>query len=195
MKVLRLSRHSPLWAGHPSGVRATTRVSRRHREISAKTVVLIVILALAGCAPPPPIGGTSQPTQSAVFVPTLTPIPGIKATLTALPKQQPMPSEQARLYVELEAKVEQCKAYNENRKLAIITQINYVIQPATVPSDFVLMYGDEWPGRLMYGAAYLSALEWKLAGRDRSSCLYEIGVSFNVLLRQLNQATFPDFDG
>ena len=193
--VLRLSRHSPLWAGHPSGVRTTMRVSRYLRRISTQGVVLIAILVLAGCSTPPPIRGTSQPTPGAVFVPTLTPIPGIKATLTALPKQQAMPSEQARPYVELEAKVERCKAYNENRKLAIITQINYVIQPATVPSDFVLMYGDEWPGRLMYGAAYLSALEWKLAGRDRSSCLYDIGVSFNSLLRQLGQATFPEFDG
>ena len=175
-------------------LRATTRVPRRHRKISAMGVVLIVILALAGCSPRPPIQGTF-PTTSAVFVPTLTPIPGIKATLTALPKQPPMPSEQARLYVELEAKVEQCKAYNENRKLAILSQINYVIHPATVPSDFVLMYGDDWQGRLIYGAAYLSTLEWKLAGRDRSSCLYDIGVSFNSLLRQLGQATFPEFDG
>jgi hypothetical protein len=70
-----------------------------------------------------------------------------------------------------------------------------VIQPATVPSDFVLMYGDEWQGRLIYGAAYLSTLEWKLAGRDRGSCLYDIGASFNILLRQLGQATFPEFDG
>ena len=176
-------------------LRATTRVPRRHRKISARGVVLIVILALAGCSPHPPIQGTSLPTPSAVFMPTLTPIPGIRATLTALPKQQPMPSEQARLYVELEAKVKQCTAYNENRKLAILSQINYVIHPATVPSDFVLMYGDEWQGRLIYGAAYLSALEWKLAGRDRGSCLYDIGASFNILLRQLGQATFPEFDG
>jgi hypothetical protein len=68
-----------------------------------------------------------------------------------------------------------------------------VLRPATVPSDFVVLYGDTWQARLIYGAAYLSALEWKLAGRDRTSCLYPIGVSFNALLRDLGQSPFPEF--
>ena len=127
-------------------------------------------------------------------MPALTPIPGIQATLTALPKLPPMPPEQARPYQELRAAVEQCGAYNENRKLGILSQIDYLLQPATVPSDFVVLYGDEWRGRLLYGSAYLSALEWKLAGRDRSSCLYPIGISFNALLRDLRQSTFPEFE-
>jgi len=105
-----------------------------------------------------------------------------------------MPPDQARPYQELRAAVEQCGAYNENRKLGILSQIDYLLQPATVPSDFVVLYGDEWRGRLLYGSAYLSALEWKLAGRDRSSCLYPIGVSFNAFLRDLHQSTFPEFE-
>jgi hypothetical protein len=125
---------------------------------------------------------------------TLTPIPGIKATLTALPKQPPLSQDEAKRYQELRAAVERCNAYNENRKLGILSQIDYVLQPATMPSDFLLLYGDEWRGRLVYGSAYLSALEWKLAGRDRSSCLYPIGVSFNALLRDLHQSTFPEFE-
>ena len=66
-------------------------------------------------------------------------------------------------------------------------------RPATVPSDFVTLYGDAWPARLIYGAAYLSALEWKLGGRDPASCLYPIGATFNALLRDLGQSTFPEF--
>ena len=101
-------------------------------------------------------------------MPTLTPIPGIQATLTALPKQPPLSPDQARPYQELRAAVEQCNAYNQNRKIGILSQIDYLLQPATAPSELVVLYGDEWQGRLLYGAAYLSALEWKLAGRDRS---------------------------
>jgi len=127
-------------------------------------------------------------------MPALTRIPGIQAILTALPILPPMPPDQARPYQELRAAVEQCGAYNENRKLGILSQIDYLLQPATVPSDFVVLYGDEWRGRLVYGSAYLSALEWKLAGRDRSSCLYPIGISFNALLRDLHQSTFPEFE-
>lgn len=170
-------------------------ISRCHTWIGT-SLVLVLILAQAGCTNRLTVQGTPSPQGGAVRVrvPTLTPIPGIQATLTALPKQPPMPADAARPYRELEAKVERCNAYNENRKLAIISQINYVIRPATVPSDFVIMFGDEWQGRMIYGAAYLSSLEWKLAGKDRSSCLYDIGVSFNALLRQLNQVTFPDFD-
>jgi hypothetical protein len=159
---------------------------------------LALVLFLAGCsALPTPTASTPTapaPVGTSAALPTLTPIPGVRATLTALPKSPPMSQEQARLYQELRAAVERCNAYNENRKLGILSQIDYLLQPATVPSDFVLLYGDEWRGRLLYGSAYLSALEWKLAGRDRSSCLYPIGVSFNALLRDLHQSTFPEFE-
>jgi hypothetical protein len=159
---------------------------------------LALVFLLAACGPlPPPAASTPTapaPVGTSVALPTLTPIPGVQATLTALPKSPPMPQEQARLYQELRAAVERCNAYNENRKLGILSQIDYLLRPATVPSDFVLLYGDEWPGRLLYGSAYLSALEWKLAGRDRASCLYPIGVSFNALLRDLHQSTFPEFE-
>jgi len=157
-----------------------------------------LILLLGGCSAAPPgptpVPSTPTPGATAVAMSTLTPIPGIQATLTALPKQPPMPQEQARPYRELRAAVEQCSAYNENRKLGILSQIDYLLQPATVPPEFVRLYGDDWQGRLLYGSAYLSALEWKLAGRDRSSCLYPIGVSFNAFLRDLYQNSFPEFE-
>jgi hypothetical protein len=165
-------------------------------------IALAVALAAAGCVAPAASVSTPSATPSIapapsgtmVAIPTLTPIPGLKATITALPKQPPMSSEQARPYIELRAAVEECGAYNENRKLAILNQIDYVVKPSTVPSDFVVLYGSEWPGRMIYGAAYLSALEWKLAGQSRTSCLYHIGVSFNTLLRQLGQSPFPEFE-
>jgi hypothetical protein len=159
---------------------------------------LALAMLVAGCnsarpaAAPATPGPDRRPTPGPPqIVPT--PIPGIKATLTALPKQPPLPENQARPYRELRAAVEQCDAYNENRKLGILSQIDFVLQPATVPSDFVVLYGDEWRGRMIYGAAYLSALEWKLGGRNPASCLYPIGVSFNALLRGLGQSPFPEF--
>lgn len=164
---------------------------------------LLLILLAAGCVATPASQTAAPPTLTTTAVrpetpapaalPTLTPIPGIKATLTALPKLPPMSESQARPYQELRVAVEKCDAYNENRKLGILSQLDYVLQPATVPSDFVVLYGDAWQARLIYGAAYLSALEWKLAGRDRASCLYPIGVTFNALLRDLGQTPFPEF--
>lgn len=174
-----------------------------HRLPAAALFLIGLALAAlgAGCradAVRPSAAPTAVPTAARreTPAPTLivpTPIPGIKATLTALPKQPPMPENQARPYRELRAAVEQCAAYNENRKLGILSQIDFVLWPATVPSDFVVLYGDQWPARMIYGAAYLSALEWKLGGRDPASCLYPIGVSFNVLLRGLGQSPFPEF--
>jgi hypothetical protein len=171
-------------------------------HVFAKTglawVGLALVILVAGCTASPatltPAPLTPTPSGTVVAMPTLTPIPGIQATLTALPMQPPLSSDQARPYQELRAAVEQCNAYNQNRKIGILSQIDYLLQPATVPPNFVLLYGDEWQGRLLYGSAYLSALEWKLAGRDRSSCLYPIGVSFNALLRDLHQSTFPEFE-
>jgi hypothetical protein len=158
-------------------------------------MALAVVAASCGAPPAPTaIAQTPTPAGTAVAVPTLTPIPGIKATLTALPKQPPLAENASRPYQELLAAIERCNVYNENRKIGILNQINYVLKPATVPSDFVILYGDEWQGRLVYGAAYMSALEWKLGGRDRASCLYPIGVAFNALLRELHQSTFPEFE-
>ncbi|MDQ1301839.1 MAG: hypothetical protein QG637_1761 [Chloroflexota bacterium] len=178
-----------------------------HRLTGAGLLLLGALLAClaAGCtaaparetaAPPTLTPTATRGTRSetpAPPLPTLTPISGIKATLTALPNQPPMPEDQARAYQELRAAVERCAAYNENRKLGILSQIDYVLRPATVPPDFVTLYGDAWPARLIYGAAYLSALEWKLGGRDPASCLYPIGATFNALLRDLGQSTFPEF--
>ncbi|MCU0500949.1 MAG: hypothetical protein MUC51_04140 [Anaerolineae bacterium] len=174
------------------------RIARAFVKTGLPWVGLALIILVTGCtAPltaPTAIPHTATPSGTAVPMPTITPIPGIQATLTALPKQPPLPPSEAQRYQELRAAVERCNAYNENRKTGILAQIGYVLQPATMPSDFLLLYGDEWRGRLIYGSAYLSALEWKLAGRDRSSCLYPIGVSFNALLRDLHQNTFPEFE-
>lgn len=163
---------------------------------STGRVVVALVLLLAGCSgaaqSPQPVRNVTA--QSVARVPTLTPIPGIKATLTALPHLPPMSPEQARPFLDLRQSVELCDAYHPNRKTAILQQIDYVVNPAMVPKDFVLLYGDAWQGRLIWGAAYLSALEWKLAGRDRAGCLYPIGVSFNALLSLLGQQTFPEFD-
>ncbi len=170
------------------------------REFRAGMFVIgsTLIFLLGGCGASParvtPLPQTPTPGATAVAMPTLTPIPGIRATLTALPKQLPMLPDEAQPYQELRAAVERCNAYNENRKVGILSQIDYVLQPATAPPDLVVLYGDEWRARLIYGAAYLSALEWKLAGRERASCLYPIGVSFNALLRKLHQNTFPEFE-
>ena len=127
-------------------------------------------------------------------MPTLTPIPGIKATLTALPKQPPLWRIRPVHIKSCALLFERCNAYNENRKLGILSQIDYLLQPATVPPQFVRLYGDDWQWGSLDGAAYLSSLEWKLGGRDRPSCLYPIGVSFNAFLRDLHQSTFPEFE-
>lgn len=124
---------------------------------------------------------------------TLTAIPGLKATLTALPKQSPMPAEQAQPYIQIQEAVRRCDDYNENRKNGIVSQLEFVTHPASLPSEFVILYGNDWPARLVYGAAYLNALEWKLAGQKQSSCLYPIGQSFNELLQKLGQPTFSEF--
>ncbi len=103
----------------------------------------VLSFLLVGCVVASPgtarVLPTATPGATAVAMPTLTPIPGIKATLTALPKQPPLSADQARPYEGLRAAVERCNAYNENRKLGILSQIDYVLQPSTAPSDFVVL--------------------------------------------------------
>jgi hypothetical protein len=128
-----------------------------------------------------------QPTQR------LTPVPGLKATLTALPLQPDMPAQEAQPYQEIRAMASSCAAYPEQRRIAVLQQIDYVLHPSTLPRDFLIQFGDHWRGRMIYGSAYLTALEWKLQGQDKTSCLYSIGVRFNTLLPGLGEQPLPDF--
>jgi hypothetical protein len=128
------------------------------------------------------------------LLPTLTPIPGLRATITALPRQPSLSAEKARPYQEVRDMVQRCDAYHENRRQAILQQIDWVMYPATIPPEFLALYGDQWPGRLIYGAAYFTALDWKLQGQDRGSCLYPIGIRFNALLGDLNEPPLPEFE-
>lgn len=163
-------------------------------------IVLLWGSLAAGCTaaarPPSAAEPIASPSRNGTpaSLSTLTPIPGLQATLTALPEQPPMPAEQARPYLELRRAVEQCSDYHENRRIAILQQLDYVTDPATLPAAFLSMYGDQWAEQMVYGSAYLSLLEWKLAGRNRSSCLYPIGIAFNSLLSQLGRPAFPDYD-
>ena len=105
-----------------------------------------------------------------------------------------MPDEEARPYVAVRALVEQCDQYTESRKIAIVQQIDFILNPSTLPTDLLAMYGDAWPGRMIFGSAYFTSVEWKTRGRDKGSCLYAIGVQFNELLRSLGEEPLPEFE-
>lgn len=123
----------------------------------------------------------------------LTAVPGIQATLTAVPAQPDLPAQEAAPYQEIRDLVDKCPLYTESRKIAVLQQIDYVLHPSTVPQDFTVMFGDSLRGRMIFGSAYLTAVDWKEQGEDKSNCLYSIGVRFNALLPSLGEKPLPEF--
>jgi len=122
-----------------------------------------------------------------------TPFPGVAATVTAVRLLPTLSPEQARPYDEIGALVRECSEFHPNRQRAILQHLTWLTHPDSVPTEFISIYGERWPARLTFGAAYLAAVEWKESGRKQNSCLIPIGVRLNALLAEMGENPVGEF--
>ncbi len=122
-----------------------------------------------------------------------TPYPGVAATVTAVRRLPTLSAEQARPYNEISALVRQCGEFHPNRQRAILQHMAWLTHPSDVPVELISIYGDQWPTRLVFGAAYLTAVEWKESGRKQESCLIPVGTRLNALLVEMGEEPLSDF--
>jgi hypothetical protein len=161
------------------------------RGFLALVILLLALLgACAEVASQPPTAA-APPTATSNFV--ITPAPGIAATVTAALKLPPLSSAQAAPYLEIQEMVQACQEFHNNRRLTILTHMQWLTHPSEVPPELINLYGDNVPGQLVFGAAYTVATEWKSGGRLPASCLVPIGDRLNVILVELGRKPVAEF--
>ncbi len=153
---------------------------------------LVILLGVSLYVPRGPRFQMPEPGTPQVGI---TSLPGVAATVTAVRKLPTLSPEQARPYTEISALVRACDEFHPNRRRAILQHMAWLTHPAEVPVELISLYGDQWPGRLVFGAAYLTAVEWKASDQNPESCLFSVGARLNDLLVQMGEKPLSDFQG
>jgi len=122
--------------------------------------------------------------------PVMTLEPAVIANLTSLPQATPLSTEEAGRWRALQAAVEACGDYSPERQSQMQQHIAWILHPADIPTNVVLALGNNPVGRLVYGMASYTSIQWRLNDRNPDSCLVPIGHTLNTLLIALGEQPF-----
>jgi len=142
---------------------------------------VVVLAQLAGRKPPQP--AAQQMTMD----------PAIIDNLTRLPAATPLLGQAADDVVELGAAVDACPDYTEARRLQMEQHLQWLLNPAQIPPDIIIALGANSTGRLIYGMATYTAIQWRTGGRLADSCLLPIGRTLNAMLLAVGEEPFAIF--
>ncbi len=95
---------------------------------------------------------------------------------------------------QLRTQVANCPAYGDERRSQMNQHINWLLEPASLPQDMIIALGANPIGRLIFGMATYTSIEWRLADRPAESCLLIIGRTLNTLLAQTGEQPFEEFN-
>jgi hypothetical protein len=113
--------------------------------------------------------------------------------VTAALKLPALSPEQAAPYLEIQELVQTCEEFHENRRLTVLTHMQWLTHPSETPPELISFFGDNISSQLVFGAAYAVATEWKVGGRLPASCLIPIGDRLNVILVDLGRKPVAEF--
>jgi hypothetical protein len=140
-------------------------------------------------ATPPEFAITGAPGQS------MTLDPQIIDNLTNCPKATPLAGQTANDITGLRQMVDTCADYDAQRRIQMDQQIEFLMNPASLPAELLIALGTNPHGRLLYALANLTKIQWQLANSPASSCLVPIGKRLNQLLVADGQAPIAAFEG
>jgi hypothetical protein len=161
----------------PGQVRQQTKWPVIGLIVGTAAILVLIAAALAG-------------NPGAVGQPVMTLEPAVIANLTALPQATPLSTEEAGRWRALQAVVEACGDYSPERQSQMQQHIAWILHPADIPVNVVLALGDNPAGRLVYGMASYTSIQWRLNDRNPDSCLVPIGHTLNTLLIALGEQPF-----
>lgn len=143
--------------------------------------------------------GLSIITRNRPAAPTAAPIistadPQVITNLTALPNQMILTGDLVTQITQLDEAVDACADYSPERRNQMQQHIAWLLDPSQIPADIRIAFGENPIGRLVFGMATYTSIEWRLQDRPSSSCLLPIGRSLNTLLTATGETTFPEFE-
>lgn len=131
--------------------------------------------------------------------PTAAPIistadPQVITNLTALPNQIALTGDLAAQITQLDEAVDNCPDYSAERRSQMQQHITWLLDPSQIPDDIRMAFGANPAGRLVFGMATYTSIEWRLQDRPQDSCLLPIGRTLNTLLTAAGETPFPEFE-
>jgi hypothetical protein len=166
-------------------------MSSRTYWLRAGLVVMAVLviggaLILANRGPEPV--SLNLPTQEMMTLP-----PQVIANLTNMPQATPLSGAAADQVNALRQKVADCPDYSAERRAQMNQHIDWLLNPAGIPRDVLLALGENVSGRLIFGMATYTSIEWRLKNKPAASCLLSIGKTLNDMLTAYGEKPLPEF--
>ncbi len=119
--------------------------------------------------------------------------PQIGKNLTEIPHTAPLTGDAADQVNQLKALVEACPDYTTERLSQMEQHISWLLNPATIPPEMIIALGANPPGKLVYGMATYTSIQWSLNDHAPDSCLLPIGTMLNTMLVADGEEPFPAF--
>jgi hypothetical protein len=120
--------------------------------------------------------------------------PQIIANLTQLPQATPISGDSAVQVNQLRTLVQSCPDYTSERRSQMEQHLEWLETPALIPSQIIIALGPNPTGRLIFGMATYTSIQWNLVDNIPNSCLLPIGKLLNEMLIAAEEEPFPIFN-
>ena len=171
------------------------RMSVRNRlELTALLVLIVGVVIIVAMRPPLAEEPGSLPLPTAPGQ-MMTLDPQIIANLTQYPQATPLAGQEANDITALRVLVDSCADFDSQRRGQMDEQIDFILHPASLPSEALIALGANPHGRLLYAIANLTSIQWQLIHSPASSCLVPIGKRLNQFLVADKQPPISAFEG
>lgn len=131
-------------------------------------------------------GAPDAPTPPAA----LTLDPQIRLNLTQLPQATPLTGEAAAELLALQRLVAACPDYAPERRSQMQQHLAWLQNPASIPPDMIIALGANPTGKLLYGMATYTSIQWRLNDRPAESCLVPIAEMLDTMLVAAGEPPF-----
>src|SRR5262245_40832692 len=92
--------------------------------------------------------------------------PQIIDNMTLLPQSGPLTGSAADEVNRLRSLVNACAEYSPERRTQVLQEIDWLINPASIPPDLLVAFGADPHGKLIFAIASVTSNQWRLDGRS-----------------------------
>lgn len=158
--------------------------------LSLALMVVAVIALVIG------LNLNSQTTANTLNTPSMkmTLDPTIIANLTSVPQTTPLSDVDAEKFTNFVRQIESCEDYSDERRSQMFQHIEWIVNPATLPSEMLIALGTNPDAGLIFGMASFTSIQWRILERPADSCLIDIGRDINVLLEAVGRDPLTIYD-
>lgn len=94
---------------------------------------------------------------------------------------------------DIERMLAECPDYSDERRSQMEQHIAWLRDPSQIPNDLLLAFGAEPSGRLIFGMATYTLIEWSSREYSPTSCLLPIGQLLNAMLVAVGETPVEEF--